>query len=162
MCLFAWRRFSGERGRGVAGRAMETKTKTKGAQISVNVWIKYVLNAVCLLALRRGQITGVAAATLRGRCSVSFPRDGGPLLWARWPWSIQKKKTQQKNKKNTTHYKPDSHAASLSHSERAITKPDAETQPETEQNEQAQAAQLLPDTHTHARTLPTWCWPPAN
>lgn len=51
-------------------------------------------------------------------------------------------------KHSKPHYKPDSHAVRLSHSERAITQPDAETQPETEWNEQAQTVQLLPDTHT--------------
>lgn len=44
------------------------------------------------------------------------------------------------------HYQPDSHAARLSHSERAITQPDTQTQLETEWNERAQTVQLLPDT----------------
>lgn len=49
-------------------------------------------------------------------------------------------------KQSKPHYQPDSR---LSHSERAITQADAETQPETEWNEQAQTVQLLPDTHAH-------------
>ncbi len=56
-------------------------------------------------------------------------------------------------KHSKPHYQPDSHAARLSHSERAITQPDAETQPETKWNEQAQTVQLLPDTHTLMQRL---------
>lgn len=52
-------------------------------------------------------------------------------------------------KQSKPHYQPDSR---LSHSERAITQADAETQPETEWNEQAQTVQLLPDTHAHTHT----------
>lgn len=44
------------------------------------------------------------------------------------------------------HYQPDSHAARLSHSERAITQPDTQTQLETEWNERADCTTLARHT----------------
>lgn len=61
-------------------------------------------------------------------------------------------------KHSKPHYQPDSHTARLSHSERAITQPDVETQPETEWNEQVQTEQLLPDTHTDAAGRKVVCY----
>lgn len=71
--------------------------------------------------LRCNQTTGLSTATFRDCRSVSFSVLAAmataepPSLWARWPWNIQNHTTSQ----TATQLR-------LSHSERAITQPDAE------------------------------------